>query len=246
MWESMDILKSLDEAFPDTESVFTGTEVEAEMMQACETLLSSSFKYSYSARNASLSLEEKAERKAGFEAQLSAIDTALTSHGGPFMTGKKPAVADLMIIPMLERYRYQLPLLAGKDSPKVYGGDYPALTSWFDAMDELPAYMNRCAGDAYSWTAVTSTFLRLFSANSTSEVDLQGPSLPPTHSKSKLLCSKERNAKNKNDILPIFPFTFAQAPAAPLPRCPAAPLIHSPAHPLTRVPLSPHPVPRVI
>mmetsp|Transcript_32982 Transcript_32982/g.55555 ORF Transcript_32982/g.55555 Transcript_32982/m.55555 type:complete len:241 (-) Transcript_32982:135-857(-) len=71
-----------------------------------------------------------------------------------------------MAIPMLERYRYQLRFLAGADAPDLYAS-YPGLAAWFDAMDATEGFSRRVAGDAYSWTAVTSTFLRLFAKDST-------------------------------------------------------------------------------
>ncbi len=62
------------------------------------------------------------------------------------------------MIPTLERWRYQLPLTAGVD---ILEGR-PALAGWFERMDSYEPYSDRVAGDAYSWTATNSMFLRYF------------------------------------------------------------------------------------
>lgn len=172
VWESMDVLRALDAKFPEPK-LFTDSPLEQEVIAEVEALLASSFKFTYGTRNASLSAEDKAQRRADFERDLAAFDARVTSHGGPFACGDSLSAPDLMLVPMMERYRFQLALMAGPTTPAIYGNPkLPGVTRWFDALDEVPAYRRRVAGDAYSWTAVTSTFLRLFAANSTSPEDL--------------------------------------------------------------------------
>ena len=175
-WESADILKLLDEQFPDTPLLSRGTELETTMQTVAEEVLSSGFGFSFGARNKTMAEEEKLERRAKFEGALATLEEKLSAHGGPFMSGAEPGLVDCMIIPMLERYRYQLPLLVGGGAlaivPLYDAEARPQLTKWYDAMDGLDAYTRRCAGDAYSWTAVTSTFLRLFSADGADPAEL--------------------------------------------------------------------------
>lgn len=172
--ESANILTLLDESFPGAVTLATGSPSETAALAAAEALLSSSFAYSYSARNASLSEDEKAGRKATFMMGLRDVEALLSTgegsggHGGPFLAGAHVSYVDLMAIPMLERYRYQLQFLAGADAPQLYDhAAFPGLAGWYDAMDGLEAFSGRVAGDAYSWLAVTSTFLRLFAKDST-------------------------------------------------------------------------------
>jgi hypothetical protein len=70
------------------------------------------------------------------------------------------------------RYRYQLPLLA-EEAPLLYSPEkLPAMAKWFDALEATPSFSRRVAGDEYSWTAVTSAFLRIF-ANTSDPVVLE-------------------------------------------------------------------------
>jgi len=65
---------------------------------------------------------------------------------------------DAVLIPTLERWRYQLPLT--HDIDILDGRDN--LRMWFGTMDAYEPYNGRVAGDEYSWTAVTGTFQRYF------------------------------------------------------------------------------------
>ena len=173
--ESAEILKLLDEDFPEEAPLFNSDDNEAAVMELVEAVLSSGFAYSFGARNASLADSDKSERRAAFEDALDSLEAMVAVSGGPFLTGTECRGADLMLIPMMERYRFQLPILASKlplRAPLYDAAARPGLAKWFDAMDSMEAYQRRCAGDAYSWTAVTSTFMRLFSANATSEEEL--------------------------------------------------------------------------
>lgn len=81
---------------------------------------------------------------------------------GPFFSGDELGIADCMIFPVLERYRYQLPLMF-EDGVQLYDNRlYPALHRWFDLLDSTPSFRERVAGDEYSWTAVTGVMMRFF------------------------------------------------------------------------------------
>merc|ERR1712157_228226 len=111
-----------------------------------------------------LTADDISQYNLNIEEKLNELDAELLSHDGPFRLGKVFTAVDAMMVPTLERWRYQLPLSSNMDIMHNRKG----LQRWFDAMDNYPAYAERVAGDKYSWTAVASYFLRIFSGNSTS------------------------------------------------------------------------------
>jgi glutathione S-transferase len=162
IWESVDILRALDEYFPDTpklvheddENYMKGREVMNELTAA-------GFPYVYNMRNTSLTMEEKEMQSANFEAKLDGLEDflALTSDESPFFLNEISGL-DVESVPTLERWRYQLPLIKDLD---ITDGR-PNLKKWFDAMDKYEPYMKRVGGDKYSWTAVANTYLGYFGA----------------------------------------------------------------------------------
>jgi hypothetical protein len=81
---------------------------------------------------------------------------------GPNVSG-----IDIKIIPAMERLRYQLPITVDMN---IMEGR-PNLQKWFEeGMHSLGGYANRVAGDKYSWTAVSSFFLKLLSDNFNGEL----------------------------------------------------------------------------
>ena len=85
------------------------------------------------------------------------IDENLLSGGddnSPFFGGHKTiTAADICYAPFLERYRYQLPCLHRGLDP-TDAKQYPNLSRWYKAMDNVPAYACRVKGDAGSWRKV--------------------------------------------------------------------------------------------
>merc|ERR1712238_81007 len=81
-----------------------------------------------------------------------------SDSGGCFRLGQEFSGVDAMMIPTLERWRYQLPINENLDilENRIH------LQKWFAHLDQFPPYADRVAGDAYSWTAATSTFPRYF------------------------------------------------------------------------------------
>jgi hypothetical protein len=63
---------------------------------------------------------------------------------------------DSLMLPTLERWRYQLPLTVNVD---ILDG-WEKIRKWFGAMESFRPYWDFAAGDMYSWTALSSTFLR--------------------------------------------------------------------------------------
>jgi len=162
VWESSDILAALDEEFPDTPQMEFDTPEYKAAVQMNEDLGAAGFGFVYAGRNDTLTEEDKLDRRNKFIAELDRLNAALeaqqTGDGGLFRLGKDFTAVDALMMPTLERWRYQLPLTTDID---ILEGR-PALKTWFSAMDSFEPYANRVAGDEYSWTATNSMFLRYF------------------------------------------------------------------------------------
>uniref|UniRef100_A0A7S2XX44 GST N-terminal domain-containing protein n=1 Tax=Fibrocapsa japonica TaxID=94617 RepID=A0A7S2XX44_9STRA len=160
VWESLDIMKALDQAFPDSPRMVYDSREYEEAAEILNTMSSDGFKFVY--QNSSLSNADKIERKMAFNTALDNVDSLMKKYPGSFILGKEFTGLDAIAVPMLERWRHQLPLsneldiLAGRDG----------ISAWFDAMDSFAPYKERVAGDKYSWSAVTSFFLKIFGSGS--------------------------------------------------------------------------------
>lgn len=92
--------------------------------------------------------------RATFENSLEAVNELLgEGTGGPFFVGDSMGPADICWAPFLERYRYQLPCLHTGLEPNN-ANQYPFLSAWYTAMDQVPAYICRVKGNAASWRKV--------------------------------------------------------------------------------------------
>jgi len=167
LWESQDILKALDEEFPDTPQLLlndndNNAHYYDAAMKLNDELQSAGFKYIYGNKNQTTTTERQQNRH-DFLTKLDQLNAALEQNPpGSFRLGTNTVTAmDCVMIPTLERWRYQLPLTEGLDILE----NRPFLRKWLDVMDSYPPYADRVRGDAYSWTAATSTFLRLFASN---------------------------------------------------------------------------------
>lgn len=163
VWESADILRALDERFPDTVPLVLEDDEKYRAAQAVvNQVTTAGMQFQYAARNTTLTAEDKVARQRTFVRALDELDATLAlNDDGPFFMHRVTAV-DCQLIPTVERWRYQLPLTHG--DVDIFDGR-PHLRRWLEeGMDRLPAYANRVAGDAYSWTAVTSVFLKIFSS----------------------------------------------------------------------------------
>jgi len=172
IWESSKIIEVLDDLFDKDENdknikLVLGTEEYKKAEEMNTELGTAGFQYIYSSRNTSLTTEDIQQRKDSFEAKLDELDQELLAHGGPFRLGKEFTVLDALMVPMLERWKYQLPITSNINILSGRKG----LQNWFDAMDSYKPYSNRVAGDEYSWTAVASYFLKLFNSNGTNVSD---------------------------------------------------------------------------
>lgn len=160
VWESTDILRALDEEFPNTPKMMHEDDANFQAaLQMNEDLQSAGLAFVYGGRNASLTEEDKMERRTKFLDELDRLDAALQEQGEEsFRLGKEFTAIDAIMIPTLERWRYQLPITTDID---ILDGR-PGLVSWFKSMDAYEPYAGRVRGDQYSWVATNSMFLRYF------------------------------------------------------------------------------------
>ncbi|OEU21517.1 glutathione S-transferase [Fragilariopsis cylindrus CCMP1102] len=173
VWESDAILYALDEMFPDTPRLMKKNKQDVDeefdaAMDMQNRLQSAGFKFAYAGRNETSTEEEKQKVRNDFESALDELDTAFgeqrqklknpNSNDGCFRLGSEFSGIDAMMIPTLERWRYQLPLTENLDilENRIH------LTKYFEHLDSFSPYSDRVAGDKYSWTATASQFLRYF------------------------------------------------------------------------------------
>jgi len=168
VWESLDVMKALDKEFPnhgpqllimDDDNNDEYSPAFKQAMELADSMNSAGFAFIYSSRNETISDAEQETSKQNFVQELDNLDEALANAvGGPFRLGKDFTGLDAIIVPTLERWRYQLPITIGMDILE----NRPHLQAWFDAMDSFSPYSDRVAGDAYSWTATQAMFSRYF------------------------------------------------------------------------------------
>lgn len=70
-----------------------------------------------------------------FEQQCSQLRSALQQHGGPYLCGAQPTLADVALLPFFERFRLALQLFQDYDLAGVQGG---AVTQWMDHLHKQP------------------------------------------------------------------------------------------------------------
>ena len=171
VWESDAILYALDEQFPDTPRLMMKENNEfATALEMQERLQLAGVRFAYGGRNQTLADNEKMKLRNDFETALDELNTALgeqqqrivddgnTASAGCFRLGTEFSGVDAMLIPTLERWRYQLPVTENLDILR----DRIHLRQWFNHLDSFLPYSERVAGDEYSWTATASQFLRYF------------------------------------------------------------------------------------
>jgi len=177
IWESSDIMTALDERFPNTPRMVLNDDPKyTAAVSMNDDLVKAGFMYAFAARNASLTEDDIQCRKSEFEFELDRLDYVLgdvnkgksgDDGASCFRLSDTFTGVDAMMIPTLERWKYQLPVTNGLDIMKGRNN----IQSWFDTMDNYKPYADRVSGDEYSWTAVSSTFLRMFSSSKDGEVD---------------------------------------------------------------------------
>ena len=79
---------------------------------------------------------QSAAQRAAFEQQLSKLAAVLTQHGGPYLLGAEPCLADINVYPFIKRFAVGMPQLCGYDVSMAAGG---AVGAWLAAMDARPS-----------------------------------------------------------------------------------------------------------
>ena len=150
--ESMDLMRALDEKYPDTPMLYCHDGVD-EYISAFRDIFPKGARPS--SRAAFLfSWNGEPLFKSEFERVLRNTDEILGRNSeGPFFCGSEFSAADIAWAPFLERYAAQLPCLHDNLDPRD-DELYPNLTQWFIAMDNIPCYACRVKGNSSSWRKV--------------------------------------------------------------------------------------------
>jgi len=168
VWESEAILRRLDSEFPESRPLFAEPARVEAAAELPAKVMNASMGLAY--RTGDLQEESLEDRRAKLASAIDSLEEHLAG-GGPFLLGKELSAADLMAVPMLERYGFQLPYFAAELQIRD-PARWPAIAGWFDAMEARPAYSERVVGDEYSWTAVAPVLMRIFSGQNGT---LEGP-----------------------------------------------------------------------
>ena len=158
IWESLDIMKALDDTFPETPKLIVDSPEYQEAIELQNELTQAGFGFTAASRNESLTDADKLSRQEAFQEALNKLDASLSASGGPFRLGSTFTGVDVIMIPTMERWRYQLPITVQFN---ILEGR-PSIQKWFETMDAFSPYSDRIAGDEYSWTATAAQFLRYF------------------------------------------------------------------------------------
>lgn len=185
VWESIDIMKALDDAFPQTPKLVHDTPEYKAAQDQMDELNKVGFAFLYATRPAAnndkdagadadtdtppLTEEDIESRRQAFISVLNDLEQSLKqtaagegegdANSGPFFRlGNEFSGMDAIMIPTLERWRYQLPLNQNMDILE----NRPYLTKWFESMEAFTPYSDRVMGDEYSWVATSAMFARYF------------------------------------------------------------------------------------
>ena len=181
VWESIDIMKALDDAFPQTPKLVHDTPEYKAAQDQMDELNKVGFAFLYATRPAAnndkdadadtdtppLTEEDIESRRQAFISVLDDLEQSLQqtaaaagdANSGPFFRlGNEFSGMDAIMIPTLERWRYQLPLNQNMDILE----NRPYLTKWFESMEAFAPYSDRVMGDEYSWVATSAMFARYF------------------------------------------------------------------------------------
>lgn len=156
--ESMDLVEELDRRY-NGGRLYSPTSVPVDDVYACISQFRNIFPRARPSSRAAFLFQQNGEPlwRTTFEQTLQQTDALLgkTAEEGPFFCGSQLSAADIAWAPFLERYRYQLPCLHEGLEPDD-DGMYPNLAAWYRAMEQVPAYACKVAGDASSWRKVLS------------------------------------------------------------------------------------------
>uniref|UniRef100_A0A7S1T0D5 GST N-terminal domain-containing protein n=1 Tax=Tetraselmis chuii TaxID=63592 RepID=A0A7S1T0D5_9CHLO len=146
IYESADILKALEESFPDTPLLPPSddpmSQRAAELIDMCDNSGVGGAGYTYLAGrrmggDASDPPPSVEELKAAFEAKLNEMEEVLGESEGPFFLPEFSLV-DIMFTPAMERLACNMPRFRGfslRDNPS-----YPRVGAWLAALEARPAF----------------------------------------------------------------------------------------------------------
>eukprot|EP00884_Botryococcus_braunii_P008653 jgi/Botrbrau1/1778/Bobra.0217s0033.1 len=149
VYESLDILKKLEEAFPEPALQPAEPALKAELDEViglADSLGRAGYRYmagrdlsTAEGRDSSSPPDPSKieEFRTAFLAELRKAEEQLGRHEGPFFL-KEFSLAECVIVPALERFAANLPIARGfvlRGNP-----DFPNLTRWYEAMDARPTY----------------------------------------------------------------------------------------------------------
>lgn len=154
--ESLDIVRALDDKYPDAVQLWPNEEVTT-LINEFKSIFPKGTRPSSRAAFLFKDYGDMPVWRIEFEATLNKTDSLLGQYDdGPFFYGAQFTAADIAWAPFLERYSEQLPCLhAGLDPRDPVR--WPRLAAWYKAMMQLvPAYGARVCGDSVSWRKVLS------------------------------------------------------------------------------------------
>jgi len=154
--ESLDIVRALDDKYPDTPRLWPDEEV-TQLVNSFKSIFPKGTRPSSRAAFLFSGYGGMPVWKSEFEKTLDKTDELLGKHdSGPFFYGARFTAADVAWAPFLERYSEQLPCLHAGLDPRD-AGRWPRLAAWYEAMmRRVPAYGARVRGDSVSWRKVLS------------------------------------------------------------------------------------------
>jgi glutathione S-transferase len=131
--QSNDIIFALEDEFPDNKSLRPLDGRLAQQLLRLERGIFSAW-MSW--------LTGSARNRAYFLNTLQEVEDALVASNGSFFMGSKVSMVDIQFAPFLERMAASLLYFKGfmLRVPKGVPTKYPAINSWFDAMEELESY----------------------------------------------------------------------------------------------------------
>ena len=143
VWESLDILRRLEEAFPEHGPLLprpaparAAALAEVDALAATVAELEEASKAWLGNRDPAA---EEALRRAALR-PVAALDRALGARGGPFFCGAAPSLADAVCVGKLQQLSIRLPFFKGCALLTDRDGPYARIARWFEALATTPGY----------------------------------------------------------------------------------------------------------
>ncbi|CAM6105332.1 unnamed protein product [Calypogeia fissa] len=131
--DSMDIMKRLEEKFPNNNPLLPN--LEAPEFPVVDELLELERHLTGAWINRLISSDGN---DGSFELAMDRVNAALQRFSGPYFLGSEFSLVDVVYAPILERIAASMPYWLGVQVRAA--GRWPALSAWFDAMDSRPSF----------------------------------------------------------------------------------------------------------